>query len=483
MGVQAVHATGLVTAVTRGCAMDRTVVCVVDLIGARGVAGTLADQGFEAHVLAHDGNVQPPLRRAPQVIVIGDLPADADLDTWYSSLLPHASQAVVLAAQQSSAALQLLQRLGGGIKVKYPLVKPLAELMAQTSGVKPIEAGEGMRQVGSSAPMRKIRDLIARVADFDTSVLILGASGTGKELVARAVHQMSGRRDKPFVAINCGAIPAELLESELFGHEKGAFTGAVSARKGRFELAEGGTLFLDEIGDMSMSMQVKLLRVLQERVFERVGGNHSQRCDVRIVAATHRDLETAIASDRFREDLYYRLNVFPIEMPSLRERIGDLPELIAEFSARLRGRGLMPAIFSEGALRAMAAYDWPGNVRELANLVERMAIMSPATPVLLRDLPQRYRSSDDQAMAVAVEASIAVGECEGVSLEERAMLLPNDGIDLRDHLAQVEVGLIRQALSLSDGIVAGAAKLLHVKRTTLVEKLRKYELTTSDMHL
>lgn len=460
--------------------MELTVVCVVDLVGARGIAGALAKQGFEAHVLSHDGSAQPPLRRAPKVIIIGDLPADADVDGWHAALAPCAANAVVIAAQQSSAALMLLQRLGGGIKAQYPLIRPLADLLNQARGAQPIEAGDGVRQVGSSTPMRKVRDLIGRVAEFDTSVLILGASGTGKELVARAVHQMSGRRDKPFVAINCGAIPAELLESELFGHEKGAFTGAINARKGRFEMAEGGTLFLDEIGDMSMTMQVKLLRVLQERVFERVGGNHSQHCDVRIIAATHRDLESAIAGNSFREDLYYRLNVFPIEMPSLRERIGDLPELIAEFNLRLRGRGLMPATFTECALRAMAAYDWPGNVRELANLVERMAIMTPATPVRRQDLPLRYRCGKDQAMEAAVEASMAVGECEGVSLVERAMLLPDDGIDLRDHLAQIEVNLIRQALSLSDGIVAGAAKLLHVKRTTLVEKLRKYELTTAE---
>lgn len=462
--------------------MDRTVVCVVDTVGARGLAGALGEQGFAAHVLSCDGNVQPPLRRAAQIVVIGDLPADADLDAWHQAISAHAAAAVVVAAQQSSAALALMQRVGGGIKAHYPLLKPLAEIVAQSGAGKPIEAGDGLRQVGSSAPMRKIRDLIARVAGFDTSVLILGASGTGKELVARALHQRSSRRDKPFVAINCGAIPAELLESELFGHEKGAFTGAVSARKGRFEMAEGGTLFLDEIGDMSLPMQVKLLRVLQERVFERVGGNHSQRCDVRIIAATHRDLESAICDGRFREDLFYRLNVFPIEMPSLRERIADLPELIAEFSERLRGRGLLPAIFSDAALRALSAHDWPGNVRELANLVERMAIMSPATPVQVRDLPPRYRCADDQAMVAAVAASLAVGECEGVSLEERAMLLPNDGIDLRDHLAHIEVNLIRQALTLSDGIVAGAAKLLHVKRTTLVEKLRKYEMTTADMH-
>src|SRR5690606_3059899 len=211
-------------------------------------------------------------------------------------------------------------------------------------------------------------------APFDTTVLLLGESGTGKEVAARAVHARSKRRDNPFVAINCGAIPPELLESELFGHEKGAFTGALSARKGRFEMADGGTLLLDEIGDMSLPMQVKLLRVLQERSFERVGGNQTIHCNVRVIAATHRDLEDRIASNQFREDLYYRLNVFPIEMPALRERSDDLPMLVGTLAAQLGRTGRGEVRFAEEALQALRGYAWPGNVRELTNLVERMAV-------------------------------------------------------------------------------------------------------------
>ena len=208
-------------------------------------------------------------------------------------------------------------------------------------------------------------------------MLVLGESGTGKEVVSRAIHQRSPRRDGPFVAINCGAIPADLLESELFGHEKGAFTGALTARKGRFEMAEGGTLLLDEIGDMSLPMQVKLLRVLQERSFERVGGNQTIRCNVRVVAATHRDLETRIAEGKFREDLFYRLNVFPIEVPALRERREDLPALVETIAAQLARTGRGEVRFTPEALQALSSYEWPGNVRELTNLVERLAVLHP----------------------------------------------------------------------------------------------------------
>ncbi len=248
-----------------------------------------------------------------------------------------------------------------------------------------------MRLIGESTAMARVNGLIRQVSPFDSSVLVLGESGTGKEMVARAIHQQSPRRDKPFVAINCGAIPAELLESELFGHEKGAFTGAISARKGRFEMAEGGTLFLDEIGDMSLPMQVKLLRVLQERVFERVGGNKTQRCDVRIIAATHRNLEQSINDGQFREDLFYRLSVFPLELPALRERLDDMSLLVAEFNQRLARRGLGVARFSAAALQALHVYPWPGNVRELSNLVERMAILFPHGEVRAGDLPEKYR--------------------------------------------------------------------------------------------
>jgi len=463
--------------------VNQSAVFVVDSDSHR--AGRTADsarsQGYLPYVFV-DGDL-PALPRgtAPTLVLIADVGADADTDTLEILLTRHAGKAVMAVANDSSAAIAFADRSGMSyVKTAFPLREPLSALIARNDAAAPVDAGDGVRQVGSSLPMRQLRALIGKVADFDTSVLVLGQSGTGKELVARAIHQMSGRRDKPFVAINCGAIPAELLESELFGHEKGAFTGAVSTRKGRFEVAEGGTLFLDEIGDMSLPMQVKLLRVLQERSFERVGSTQSQRCNVRIIAATHRDLEAAIAAGRFREDLFYRLNVFPIETPSLRERSDDLPELIQELGARLRTRGLEPAIFTDSALRALQAYSWPGNVRELGNLVERMAILSPGTPVSHRDLPLRYRSSDEQAERAALMSCAAIGASEGVSLEEKAMLLPGEGLDLRDHLARIEMDLIRQALLVSDGIVAQAAKLLQVKRTTLVEKLRKYGLMADE---
>jgi sigma-54 specific flagellar transcriptional regulator A len=463
--------------------VSQAAIFVVDSDGDRAerTAQVARSQGYLPYVFV-DGDL-PALPRgtAPALVLIADVGADADGETLEILLRRHAGHAVVAAANDSSSAIAFADRSGiAYVKCAFPLREPLSALIARHDATSPVDAGEGVRQVGSSQPMRQLRTLIGKVAEFDTSVLVLGQSGTGKELVARAIHQMSGRRDKPFVAINCGAIPADLLESELFGHEKGAFTGAVSARKGRFEVAEGGTLFLDEIGDMSMPMQVKLLRVLQERSFERVGGNHSQRCNVRIIAATHRDLEAAIAAGRFREDLFYRLNVFPIEMPSLRERVDDLPELIQELGSRLRARGLEPAVFTDSAVRALKNYPWPGNVRELGNLVERMAILSPATPVMPRDLPARYRGNDEQAEREAVMACAAIGASEGVSLEEKAMLLPGEGLDLRDHLARIEVDLIRQALLVSDGIVAQAAKLLQVKRTTLVEKLRKYGLMADE---
>jgi sigma-54 dependent transcriptional regulator, flagellar regulatory protein len=340
-----------------------------------------------------------------------------------------------------------------------------------------------LRFVGQSGPMQRVNSLIRQVAPFDSSVLVLGESGSGKELVARTIHDCSPRRDKPFVAINCGAIPAELLESELFGHEKGAFTGAISTRKGRFELAEGGTLFLDEIGDMSLPMQVKLLRVLQERVFERVGGNRAQRCDVRIIAATHRDLEGAIERGTFREDLFYRLSVFPLEMPPLRQRLEDLPALIAEFNQRLVQRGLSSVRFTPSAMNALCQHPWPGNVRELSNLVERMAILMPQGDVRAADLPEKYRGAtpveevSGAALIAMMEAEPDVTETFRYGGEGDPSVLPQGGLDLKDHLAGIEIGLIRQALDSANGVVAHAAKLLRVQRTTLVEKLRKYGLS------
>ena len=341
---------------------------------------------------------------------------------------------------------------------------------------------------GRSAAVVEIARLIRSVAAHDSSVLVLGESGTGKDVVARAIHDSSPRRHRPFVAINCGAIPADLLESELFGHEKGAFTGAISTRLGRFEIADGGTLFLDEIGDMSLPMQVKLLRVLQERIFERVGNHKPIQCDVRIIAATHRNLEESIGRGAFRQDLFYRLNVFPIEMPALRERQADLPALIEEFVAANERGGRARISFTPDALAALARHPWPGNVRELANLIERLSILHGGQQVDACDLPLRYRPGiPDRAPSLPMEslaepaatADGALSEIEVMDLLESPIAdaavteLPAEGIDLRRHLDAIERSLVQQALERSGGTVAHAARLLGLRRTTLVEKLRK----------
>ena len=353
----------------------------------------------------------------------------------------------------------------------WPLRHPQLEGHLRRASLQAIRSEESTERdagpEGQSEGVRRLRRMIEQVAPFDTTVLILGESGTGKEVAARAIHAASARSKGPFVALNCGAVPAELLESELFGHEKGAFTGALAARKGRFEMAEGGTLLLDEIGDMSLPMQVKLLRVLQERSYERVGGNQTLKCNVRVVAATHRNLEEQIGKGHFREDLFYRLNVFPIEMPGLRERTEDLPALVQAITAQLVKTGRGEVSLADDAIRALQAYPWPGNVRELTNLVERLAVLHPGSVVHLRDLPERYRAHvPAEALAAPVAAPAAApGD---------PAHLPEGGLDLREHIARIELGLIRAALERSHGVVAHAAQLLGLRRTTLVEKLRKY---------
>jgi sigma-54 dependent transcriptional regulator, flagellar regulatory protein len=372
---------------------------------------------------------------------------------------------------------------------------------------------------GNSLAIRRITTLIRQVAAHDSTVLLLGESGTGKEVAARTVHQLSPRRNRPFVAVNCGAIPAELLESELFGHERGSFTGAITSRKGRFEIAEGGTLFLDEIGDMSVAMQVKLLRVLQERVFERVGNHVPVSCNVRIIAATHRNLEESIARGSFREDLFHRLNVFPIDMPPLRERIEDLPMLVREFIAQNAAEGRGQVQLSAAALAALARHSWTGNVRELANLIERLSIVCAGRVVEVRDLPPRYQPSEPveidapaaatpglAALAESPDAIVIGGEPlaerevrqvleTGVGAEAQAgdplpatasaataaeVQLPAEGLDLRAYLTAIERRLIEQALASANGTVAHAARLLNLRRTTLVEKLRKLGIGTAE---
>jgi len=348
---------------------------------------------------------------------------------------------------------------------------------------------------GSSKNIKQVRELIDQVAGSDATVLVLGESGTGKEVVAQALHKASDRKNKPFVPVNCGAIPGELLESELFGHEKGAFTGALTARQGRFEMAEGGTLFLDEIGDMPMPMQVKLLRVLQERTFERVGSNKTISCNVRIVAATHRNLEGEIIEKRFREDLFYRLNVFPIELPSLRERVEDIPLLVNDLVSRMEKAKRGSVGFTNNALSLMMQHPWPGNVRELSNFIERLAITNPNGLIDGSDLPEKFQGYEipegfildniSKQEAVKIEETeekveeVVESISEPTSSDEvvHVSQLPEQGMDLKGYLTDMEVNLIQQALSECNGVVAHAAKLLNMRRTTLVEKLRKYELS------
>jgi sigma-54 specific flagellar transcriptional regulator A len=390
--------------------------------------------------------------------------------------------------------------------------------------------------IGQSEAMRSTRALIQTLAPSLSSVLIHGESGTGKELIAQALHAQGPRRSGPFVPINCGAIPRELLESELFGHRKGAFTGAVGERMGRFEMANGGTIFLDEIGDLPLDMQVKLLRVLQERQIEPLGSNKSVPIDVRVIAATHKDLEKDIAEHKFREDLYYRLNVLPVRTSPLRERPEDIPELMAFFLAKFTPTGMKPLVCAGNLMQALQRYPWPGNIRELSNIADRFSALyagqnldlfaipewllpkglaairseMPAPPPPI-DLPQKSQaaafSGDDAMQALldppeavtlrpvpapmvhvaandALDPALAILSAsnidEGNPVEDvirLAMgmdpLLP-DGISLRDKLIDIERSYIEQALQRTDWNVSQTARILSLQRTTLIEKINKY---------
>ena len=312
--------------------------------------------------------------------------------------------------------------------------------------------------IGVSEPIRQVLDFVEKVADSDSTVLIQGESGTGKELVARMLHFNSSRKDRPMVPVNCGAIPENLLESELFGHEKGAFTGAANTRMGRFEMANGGTIFLDEVGEMSLPLQVKLLRVLQERAFERVGGSRTIQVDVRIVAATNQDLEKMVEEKRFRQDLYYRLNVIPIVTPPLRDRRSDIPLLVEHFLARFNDtKHTQVTGFAPEAMGFLAAYDWPGNIRELENMVERLVVLKKQGLLTVADLPEK----------------IKLKPARPAEIKEQFIRFTEDGIHLSNEVEQYENQLIVEALRKANGVTARAAQLLHVNRTTLVEKLKR----------
>lgn len=314
--------------------------------------------------------------------------------------------------------------------------------------------------VSQCAQMWRVFGLVEKVARTDSTVLVLGESGTGKELVARAIHRLSGRSGK-LVPVNCGAIPEEILESELFGHEKGSFTGAVNSRIGRFQMADGGTIFLDEIAEMSPKLQVKLLRVLQEKIVEPVGSTRSVPVDVRVLAATNRDLAAEVAAGRFREDLYYRLQVVPVELPPLRQRGDDIPVLTRYFLDRACERlGRSSMTLSYEVERRFREYQWPGNVRELENLVERIAILAERDNVTLADLPEQITGASSQCRIVETPHEI-----------------PSDGLDFNQVVNDFEVKLISLALEKTNWNKKAAARLLHLNRTTLVEKIKKKGLT------
>lgn len=388
--------------------------------------------------------------------------------------------------------------------------------MAAIPGRRPSEGDALDIMAGDSPAMRSLRALIRRVASSDSTVLILGESGTGKELVAQSVHRLSGRSDNRFVPVNCGAIPPDLLESELFGHTKGAFTGALTDRRGRFEMAHTGTLFLDEIGDMRLDMQVKLLRVLQERVIDRVGDDRSIPVNVRVVAATHRQLEESILEGKFRADLFYRLNVVPLYVPALRDRGDDVVVLFDHFAKRCAAPGKAPIRASDDLRAWLATYSWPGNCRELLNFVERLTVFWPEQELSLRQLPTsmlprsgvlnaRPSAADEQAAIIDLfqgdefigapnEDTFAAADCvsaepqeeEAVSTDWFAEMPPisepslvNATVDLKRMLADFESAWIREAMKVTEGNITHAAELLGLARTTLIERLRKYDLSAS----
>jgi transcriptional regulator with GAF, ATPase, and Fis domain len=296
------------------------------------------------------------------------------------------------------------------------------------------------------------------VADTDSTILILGESGTGKELIAKAIHYNSYRREGPFVPVNCAAIPSELLESELFGHEKGAFTNAIRTRIGRFELANGGTLFLDEIGDMSPNLQSKLLRVLQERQFDRVGGIKTIKTDIRVIAATHQNLKKGVEEGKFREDLYYRLNVIPVEIPPLRKRVSDIPLLVHHFIDQFnRSKKREIQGIDAEALKRLMQYHWPGNVRELENVIERVVILSSKGILAVDDLPEKFQSLEETGHVISTG-------------------IPEEGISLDSAVSEFEKTLILQALNKTGWVKNKAAQLLNLNRTTLIEKIKRQNL-------
>jgi DNA-binding NtrC family response regulator len=410
--------------------------------------------GFEILQAVRQGDAQKtrPSAQTPPVIV---MTADAALDHAVNAVRHGASDFLVKpfsmeALDAALARVQLVERLSLVPAPLMPTRAPIAEWRARYAP----------DILGKDASLLRVFGMIERVADTDCSVLVTGESGTGKELIARALHDVSNRRNAPFMAVNCAAIPESLLESELFGHSRGAFTGAQTARAGRFAAADGGTIFLDEIGEMPLGLQAKILRLLQEKEVTPLGETKSRKIDVRVIAATNQDLDEMVRLRTFREDLLYRLNVIPIELPALRHRRGDVPELVHHFITRgnqRRGRSITGV--DPRAMELLTSYDWPGNVRQLENVMERAVLLKAEGELCIEDLPEKLRN-------------VAAQKAPQRSPWDEPML-PPDGLDLKEALDAFETSLIRQALERVAWNKNRAAALLQMNRTTLVEKLKK----------
>ena len=448
----------------------------------RVLAAMLAREGYEVTAAADGEQALAVLQKTPVHVVVTDLImprlGGMELLGRVAAEFPDVPVIVITAHGTVDSAVQALKAGAFDYITKPFEQEELKKVIAKATRAHEIErqnvhgptkAGEKAPLIGHSSAMRQIFEIVAKVAESPSTILITGESGTGKELIARELHQGSSRRDKPLIKVNCAAIPKDLVESELFGYERGAFTGAVGSKPGRFELADGGTLFLDEIGEIPVEMQVKLLRALQESEFERVGGIKTLHVDVRLIAATNRDLQALIADGRFREDLFYRLAVVPISLPPLRDRREDIPLLVHHFIGKYDQRlGKRVERVDEEAMQMLLAYSWPGNIRELENLMERSVLFADGPVILGSSLPDalRERSSGATVPIAAVGPLGAIAAPSGASMKEI----------VRHAQAELEKELISRALEETGGNVTRAAKRLQISRKSLQVKMKELGL-------